>query len=39
MTMENNNPFLQSNPFLEYMEASPEGQFGIFQSVAQPFAT
>ena len=39
MTMENNNPFLQSNPFLDYLEASTEGQFGLFQSAAQPFAT
>jgi len=36
---ENNNPFLASNPFVDYLESSPEGQFGIFQSVAQPFAT
>lgn len=34
----NNNPFL-TNPFLDYLESSPEGQFGIFQSVAQPLAT
>ena len=33
------NPFLQSNPFLEYLEASPEGQFGLFQAAAAPFAT
>ena len=35
---DNNNPFL-NNPFLDYLESSPEGQFGIFQSIAQPFAT
>ena len=39
MVMENNNPFLQNNPFLDYLEASTEGQFGLFQSAAQPFTT
>mgnify|MGYP003139410132 CR=1 FL=1 len=36
------NQFLElrfQNPFLDYLEATPEGQFGIFQSIAQPFAT
>ena len=36
------NQFMEprfQNPFLDYLEGSTEGQFGIFQSVAQPFAT
>ena len=36
------NQFLEprfQNPFLDYLEGSTQGQFGIFQSMAQPFAT